>query len=57
MARKYDKTKPYTNTLVEVKKSVWAKFKLIFELKSQNKSEAMTEAIKDFNEKNKGVLG
>ena len=56
MERKYSTTNPVTSTKVEVKKTDWVKFKLIFSLKGQNKSEALTEAVRDYNKKNREVL-
>ncbi len=56
MTRKYDTTSLTTKTDVNVSKMIWGKFKLIFGLKGQDKSEGMTEAIHLYNEKHKKVL-
>jgi len=54
--RKYDTTKPATQTLVEVSKQVWYQFKLISSCIGKSKKDAFEEALQDFNEKHKGIL-
>lgn len=57
MVRKYDTTKAKTSTKIEVEKELWYRFKLISARLGKQRDDAMTEAIQDWNEKNKGVLG
>ena len=45
------------NTQVKVPLNLWHVFKAIVGVKGENKNAAFAEAIRDYNEKNKGVLG
>lgn len=56
MKRKYNTTRDTTDTKVRLDKKLWYQFKLIFGYKGQFKDQAFTEAIQDYNEKNKEVL-
>jgi hypothetical protein len=51
-----DKKRDLTNTQVNINKADWAKFKAICTIKGDDKNSGFSEAIKDYNEKNKGVF-